>query len=70
MRVETEFLPPRRGEGEDGGDMNRKSSTASARKMRKNLTDAEKKLWKHLRLKNIGGNKFNFGYMFVVRDDH
>ncbi|MCI0482908.1 MAG: DUF559 domain-containing protein [Candidatus Dadabacteria bacterium] len=26
--------------------------------MRKNLTDAEKKLWRHLRLKNIGGNKF------------
>jgi len=26
--------------------------------MRKNLTDAEEKLWKHVRLKNIGGNKF------------
>ncbi len=38
--------------------MNRKGSTARARKMRKNLTDAEKKLWRHIRLKNIGGNKF------------
>ncbi|MEW6144552.1 MAG: DUF559 domain-containing protein [Thermodesulfobacteriota bacterium] len=33
---------------------------ANARQLRKNLTDAEKKLWRHLRLKNIGGNKFYF----------
>lgn len=31
---------------------------ANARQLRKNLTDAEKKLWRHLRLKSIGGNKF------------
>lgn len=29
-----------------------------ARKMRKNLTDAERKLWKHLRLRGVGGHKF------------
>jgi very-short-patch-repair endonuclease len=38
--------------------MKRNISTVNARKMRKNLTDAEKKLWRYLRLKNIGGNKF------------
>ena len=44
--------------GEDGGDMNRNISTVNARRMRKNLTDAEKKLWRYLRLKNIEGSKF------------
>jgi very-short-patch-repair endonuclease len=38
--------------------MNRNISTINARRMRKNLTDAEKKLWRYLRLRNIGGNKF------------
>ncbi len=53
-----EFLPPLRGEGEDGGDMNGNDSTVNARRMRNHLTDAEKKLWRYLRLKNIDGNKF------------
>lgn len=52
------FPSPSEGEGEDGGDMNRNISTINARRMRKNLTDAEKKLWRYLRLRNIGGNKF------------
>jgi very-short-patch-repair endonuclease len=56
--------------GQDEGDMNRKSSTASARKMRKNSTDAELKLWKHLRNRLTDGEKFYFGFMFVARDDH
>ncbi len=38
--------------------MNRNDSTVNARRMRNNLTDAEKKLWRYLRLKNIDGNKF------------
>jgi len=29
-----------------------------ARELRKNSTDAEKALWKHLRLRQVGGNKF------------
>jgi len=55
---EIEFLLPSVGEGEDEGDMNRKSSTASAREMRKNFTDAEQKLWKRLRNRQTDGEKF------------
>lgn len=42
-------------------------SRARAKELRKSLTDAENKLWMHLRYRQIGGNKFYFGYMFVVR---
>lgn len=38
--------------------MNRKSSTISARKMRKNSTDAELKLWKRLRNRLTDEEKF------------
>ena len=38
--------------------MNRKSSTANAREMRKNFTDAELKLWKRLRNRLTDGEKF------------
>ena len=38
--------------------MNRKSSTASARAMRRNFTDAELKLWKRLRNRQTDGEKF------------
>lgn len=38
--------------------MNRKNSTTSAREMRKNSTDAELKLWKHLRNRLTDGEKF------------
>ena len=45
-------LPPNVGEGQDGGNIYR------ARELRKSLTDAEKKLWGHIRLRQIGGHKF------------
>jgi len=38
--------------------MNRKSSTANAKEMRKNFTDAELKLWKRLRNRQTDGEKF------------
>lgn len=34
------------------------STTKKARKLRKNMTDAEQKLWSHLRHKQVGGYKF------------
>jgi very-short-patch-repair endonuclease len=33
-------------------------SKAKARELRKNMTDAERVLWKHIRLKQLGGYKF------------
>jgi len=39
-----------------GGKMKR--NTVKARKLRKNPTEAELKLWKHLRLRQLGGYKF------------
>ena len=41
------------GEGWDGGMDNTK-----ARELRKNMTDAERALWKHLRLRQFCGHKF------------
>jgi len=41
------------GEGWDGG-MNK----IKARELRKKMTEAEKALWRHLRLRQFGGNKF------------
>lgn len=41
------------GEGRDGG-MDR----TKARQLRKNMTEAERRLWKHLRLRHFGGHKF------------
>lgn len=35
-----------------------KRNTVKARKLRKNPTEAELKLWKHLRLRQLGGYKF------------
>ena len=55
---ERESLLPSVGEGQDEGDMKRKSSTASAKEMRKNFTDAELKLWKRLRNRLTDGEKF------------
>jgi len=59
MRVEArrqeavEALPssPWRGEDRGGGEMN---LTAPARTLRKNVTDAERRLWRSLRRKNLG----------------
>jgi len=45
-------LPPNAVEGQDGGNIHR------ARELRKRLTDAEKKLWSHIRLRQITGHKF------------
>ena len=50
---EGKLLPPFAGEGWDGG-MRRDR----ARELRKNPTDAERTLWKHLRLRQAGGHKF------------
>ena len=41
------------GEGQDGG-MNK----IKARELRKNMKEAERALWKHLRLRQLGGYKF------------
>ena len=49
---------PTVGRAASGGCLMHDEKYNSFRELRKNLTDAEKKLWKHLRLKNIGGNKF------------
>jgi very-short-patch-repair endonuclease len=35
-----------------------RKNTVKARKLRKNPTEAELKLWKHLRLRQLGGYKF------------
>jgi len=45
-------LPPNAGEGQDGGNISR------ARELRKRSTNAEKKLWSYLRLRQIAGHKF------------
>lgn len=45
-------LPPDAGEGQDGGKVRR------ARELRKRSTDAEKKLWRYIRLRQIEGYKF------------
>ena len=52
-RAREVFPPPLRGRIKVGG-MNR----GQARKLRKNPTDAEKVLWKHLRLRQVEGHKF------------
>jgi very-short-patch-repair endonuclease len=57
VNYEHDVESERRG-NEDEGDMNRKSSTASAREMRRNFTDAENELWKHLRNRRTDGEKF------------
>ena len=38
--------------------MNKQAKTNKARELRKNMTDAEKKLWRYLRRKNIKDLKF------------
>src|SRR5262245_8219905 len=35
-----------------------KASTVKARKLRRNLTDAERFLWRHLRLRQLNGHRF------------
>ena len=47
-------LPPGVGEGKGGGGMSRER----ARGLRKNPTDAERALWKHLRLRQLEGHRF------------
>jgi very-short-patch-repair endonuclease len=42
------------GEGWDGGVMNKNRS----RELRKNMTEAEQTLWRHLRLRQVDGYKF------------
>jgi very-short-patch-repair endonuclease len=45
---------PLAGEGKDRGKLNK----ARARELRNNPTEAERLLWRHLRLRQIGGYKF------------
>ena len=53
------LLPPRAGEGWDGGQRLRDRPTqARARKLRNQSTDAERLLWRHLRRRQLGGFRF------------
>lgn len=45
---------PLAGEGRDGGEMH----TRNARQLRKNPTDAERRLWRQLKQRQIGNVKF------------
>jgi len=46
---------PLAGEGRDGGD---RMDNNKARELRKNPTEAESNLWRHLRHRQLGGHKF------------
>ena len=48
--------PGRRGKVRMGGQLSR--AIKRARELRNNLTDAERTLWRHLRLRQIDGHKF------------
>lgn len=50
-RADAHIPSPLMGEGQGGGDMN---LAPQARALRKNMTDAERKLWWALRRKNLG----------------
>lgn len=54
------FSPCLRGEGQDEGRNMRSErlATRKAKRLRKNLTEAESKLWRHIRLRQLGGFKF------------
>ena len=54
LRCSRQFLPPSGGKGRMGG---KRLNRVRAKELRNNLTDAENKLWKHLRYRQIGGNK-------------
>lgn len=41
-----------------GGDIEIMTNTAYARRLRKNMTEAEQRLWRHLRQKQLEGFKF------------
>ncbi len=41
-----------------GGDIKIITNAAYARRLRKNMTEAEQRLWRHLRRKQLGGFKF------------
>jgi very-short-patch-repair endonuclease len=58
LEKEKRVPSPLAGEGQDEGEMTNKVTTISARKLRRNFTDAEMKLWKHLRNRLTGGQKF------------
>jgi len=46
------------GQDEGHGMRNERLTRGKAKRLRKNLTDAESKLWRHIRLRQIGGFKF------------
>jgi very-short-patch-repair endonuclease len=48
----------------------RKSITALARELRKNPTKSEKKLWRHLRKKQLGGYRFVRQKPFIYKEDN
>ena len=54
--LRTESLPSQNG-GRLGWGLVR-VTTAKARNLRSNLTDAERRLWRHLRLRQVDGYKF------------
>jgi very-short-patch-repair endonuclease len=53
--INTKLPSPVAGEGQDGG---LRAVTNRARYLRSNPTDAERILWRHLRLRQVGGYKF------------
>ncbi len=48
----------------------RKSITDLARELRKNPTESEKKLWKHLRKKQLGEYRFVRQKPFIYKEDN
>src|ERR1700739_368354 len=54
-----ELLPHLRGKAGMGGKLN----LIKSRELRKNPTDAECKLWRHLRSRQVGGYKFRRQYV-------
>jgi very-short-patch-repair endonuclease len=57
LAIDSILIPsPVSGEGKDGGRL--RVATTRARKLRSNPTDAERLLWRHLRLRQVDGYKF------------
>jgi very-short-patch-repair endonuclease len=48
----------------------RKSITTLARELRKNPTESEKELWRHLRKKQLGGYRFVRQKPFIYKEDN
>ncbi len=59
MAGQADTPSPSRGEGGGGGEQARaQPATKLARSLRKNMTEAERHLWRNLRMLQLGGHKF------------